>query len=58
MDDATVALVKAAGLEATAARFPEDVREALKVLAQHKAALRPSNDPRLEPTPTHRAISL
>ncbi len=55
MDDATQALAKAAGLEATAARFPDDVREALATLARHKAALPRTSDPRLEPTPFHQA---
>lgn len=55
MDDATIALAKAAGLAATAARFPDDVREALGSLARHKAALPRSSDPRLEPTPAYRA---
>jgi hypothetical protein len=53
MDDATTALAKAAGLAATAARFPDDVREALAALARHKAALPRSSDPTLEPTPAY-----
>jgi len=55
MDETTQALVKAAGLSATAARFPDDIAEALATLAKHKAALPRSSDPRLEPTPAYRA---
>ena len=55
MDDATKVLVKAAGLEATAQRFPDDVREALALLAKYKATLPRSSDPTLEPTPGHKA---
>ncbi len=53
MDDATKTLAQAAGLAATAARFPADVEEALATLAKHKAALPRSSDPRLEPTPAY-----
>ena len=53
MDDATAALLRAAGLEATADRFPEDIRDALATLAKHKANLPRSSDPRLEPTPPY-----
>jgi hypothetical protein len=53
MDDATKTLAEAAGLAATAARFPADVQEALATLAKHKAALPRSNDPRLEPIPAY-----
>jgi hypothetical protein len=49
------ALAKAAGLEALAARFPEDLRAALESLARHRAALRRSADPALEPTPAYQA---
>jgi hypothetical protein len=45
------ALVKAAGMEATAARFPADVRTALATLAKHKGQLPRTSDPTLEPTP-------
>ncbi|MBX9750562.1 MAG: hypothetical protein K5Q68_13335 [Roseococcus sp.] len=54
MDDATKLLAQAAGLAATAARFPADVEEALASLARHKAALPRSSDPILEPTPAYR----
>jgi len=53
MDDATTALAKAAGLAATAARFPADVQEALATLAKHKAALPRTSDPTLEPVPAY-----
>jgi hypothetical protein len=53
MDDTTKTLAQAAGLAATAARFPADVAEALATLARHKAALPRSNDPALEPTPAY-----
>lgn len=53
MDDATKALVKAAGLEATAARFPGDVQEALALLAKYRATLPRSSDPKLEPIPAY-----
>jgi len=45
------AIAKAAGLDATAARFPDDVRAALAQLARHRAQLPRSSDPGLEPTP-------
>ena len=47
--------VKAAGMEATAARFPTEVREALEALGRHRAALVRNHDPALEPTPAFRA---
>jgi hypothetical protein len=53
MDETTKTLAQAAGLAATAARFPADVQEALASLAKHKAALPRSNDPTLEPTPAY-----
>jgi hypothetical protein len=53
MDETTATLAKAAGLAATAARFPADVEEALASLARHKAALPRTSDPRLEPTPAY-----
>lgn len=53
MDDATIALAKAAGLETTARRFPDDVHEALASLAKHKTLLARTNDPTLEPTPAY-----
>ena len=55
MDETTQALVKAAGLSATATRFPADIADALASLAKHKAALPRTNDPRLEPTPAYHA---
>lgn len=56
MDDATqIALIRAAGLEATAARFPDDVTEALATLARHKASLPRSTDATLEPLLAPRA---
>lgn len=55
MNDATTAPAKAAGLEATAARFPDDLREALAMAAKHKAALPRTSTPGLEPTPFHQA---
>lgn len=50
-DDEFAAIVKAAGLEATAARYPADVRAALAQLARHRGQLPRSSDPALEPTP-------
>jgi hypothetical protein len=50
-EEEIAALVKAAGLEQLAAAHPADVREALATLARHRAALRRSSDPTLEPTP-------
>lgn len=50
-DDEIAAIVKAAGLEATAARYPADVRAALAQLARHRGQLPRSSDPALEPTP-------
>ena len=56
MDEATLAtLAGAAGLTATANRFPDDVREALATLARHKANLPRSSDAGLEPLPAYRA---
>ena len=55
MDETAQAMVKAAGLGATAAHFPADIADALASLAKHKAALPRSSDPRLEPTPAYRA---
>ena len=57
MDDAIAALAKRAGLEATAQRFPDDIREAITSLAKHRAALPRSNDPTLEPTPAYTAVA-
>ncbi|HEV7455379.1 MAG TPA: hypothetical protein VGN96_01275 [Roseococcus sp.] len=54
-DEEIAALVKAAGLEETAARYPADVRAALAQLARHKGQLPRSSDPALEPTPSFRA---
>lgn len=54
-DPALAALVAAAGLTATAERFPDDVRDALATLARHKANLPRSNDATLEPLPAYRA---
>jgi hypothetical protein len=56
-DDEFATLVKAAGLEATAARFPGDVRAALAMLARHKNQLPRTGDPTLEPTPAFRVES-
>lgn len=53
MDERTKTLAQAAGLTATATRFPADVQEALATLAKHKAALPRSSDPALEPTPAY-----
>lgn len=50
-DEEFATLVKAAGLEATAASFPGDVRTALATLAKHKGQLPRTSDPTLEPTP-------
>jgi len=55
MDETTQALLKTAGLKATAARFPADIADALASLAKHKAALSRSSDPTLEPTPAYHA---
>lgn len=52
-DEEIAALVKAAGLEETAARYPADVRAALAQLARHKGQLPRSSDPTLEPTPAY-----
>ena len=54
-DEEIAALVKAAGLEETAARYPGDVRAALAQLARHKGQLPRSSDPALEPTPAFQA---
>ncbi|MCX8132717.1 MAG: hypothetical protein N3D18_01990 [Roseococcus sp.] len=53
-DEEIAALAKAAGLEALAARYPEDLRAALETLARHRAALRRDADPMQEPTPAFR----
>lgn len=50
-DEEIAAIVKAAGLEDTAARYPADVRAALAQLARHRGQLPRSSDPTLEPTP-------
>lgn len=56
MDDATLAaLIRAAGLEETARRFPDDVRDALTTVARQRANLPRSSDPTLEPTPAYQA---
>lgn len=56
MNDAAVStLAHAAGLAATAARFPDDVRQALATLEHHKANLPRSNDAGLEPLPAYAA---
>jgi hypothetical protein len=52
-EEEIAALVKAAGLEDLAAKHPADVREALATLAKHRAALRRTSDPALEPTPAY-----
>lgn len=54
-DEEIAALVKAAGLEETAARYPADVRAALAQLARHKGQLPRTSDPALEPTPAFQA---
>ena len=50
-DEEIAVLVKAAGLQELAAKYPADVRDALATLAKHRAALRRTSDPTLEPTP-------
>ncbi len=50
-DQEIAAIVKGAGLEGTAARYPADVRAALAQLARHRGQLPRSSDPGLEPTP-------
>ncbi|MBB3900436.1 hypothetical protein [Roseococcus suduntuyensis] len=50
-DEEIAALVKAAGLEDAAARYPADVRAALAQLARQRGQLPRSGDPALEPTP-------